>query len=117
MEAEFTRKKLLSVGTNHTLLGIRNMALASAGYHVIGVRTGAAAVKAIGSLPLHAVVIGHSLSPRLKQSVVQAAKDRQLPVVVLHASPFERYIPEADANLCGIDGAARITEVLSHLRR
>lgn len=117
MEAELIAKKLLSVGTNHTLLGIRNMALTSAGYEVISARTGAAALRAIGSRPFHAVIVGHSLSTGLKKSVVRAAKDRQLPVIVLHTNPFERYIADADANLCGIDGAARITEVLNNLLR
>lgn len=109
------RKRLLSVGTNHTLLGIRNLVLASAGYEVIVARTGAGAINAINACGLHAVIVGHSLSPSLKQRVVQAAKSKRLAVIVLHATPYEQPIPDVDANLCGIDGAARIMEVLAKL--
>lgn len=109
------RKRLLSVGTNHTLLGIRNLVLASAGYEVIAARTGAGAINAINSCGLDAVIVGHSLSPSLKQRVVQAAKSKSLAVIVLHATPYEKQIPSADANLCGIDGAATIMEVLAKL--
>src|SRR6185437_1193746 len=109
------RKKLLSVGTNHTLLGIRNLVLASAGYEVIAARTGAGAINAINSCGLDAVIVGHSLSPSLKLRVVEAAKGRRLVVIVLHANAFEQHVPDADANLCGIDGAATIMEVLTKL--
>src|SRR6185437_5156787 len=109
------REKLLSVGTNHTLLGIRNLVLASAGYEVIAARTGAGAINAINSCGLDAVIVGHSLSPSLKLRVVEAAKGRRLVVIVLHANAFEQHVPDADANLCGIDGAATIMEVLTKL--
>ena len=109
------RKALLSVGGNHRLLGIRNLVLLRAGYQVVSARSGVGALEAIQSKRLHAVVIGHTVSCPLKQSIIEAAKRRRLPVVVLHGTPYEENVAEADANLCGIDGAARIVEVLNEL--
>lgn len=108
-------KTLLSVGTNHALLGIRNMVFRKGGYEVIVAKTGATALEAIRSQQLRAVVLGHSLSRSLQQRVTVAAKSKLLPVIVLHVNPFEEEIQQADANLCGIDGAARILKVLAEL--
>lgn len=58
---------------------------------------------------------GHSLSQDLKEQITAAAKARRLPVVVLHFNPHEPRIQLADANLCGIDGAATIVEIVSCL--
>jgi DNA-binding response OmpR family regulator len=109
------RKVLLSVGTNHSLLGMRNMVLIRAGYEVVPARSGAAALKAINSRTLDAIIVGHSVSQGLKEKIVGAAKLKCLPAVVLHANPYEAHVRGADASLCGIDGAARIIEVLSEL--
>jgi DNA-binding NtrC family response regulator len=109
------RKTLLSVGSNHSLLGMRNMVLARAGYDVIPARSGATALKAINSRTLDAVVVGHSVSQALKEKIVSAAKLKSLPVVVLHANAYEASVNQADANLCGIDGASRIVEILGEL--
>src|SRR5579872_2963811 len=106
------QRALLSVGTNLTLLKIRHLVFVNAGYEVVTARSGAAATRAIKSGELDAVVVGHSLTRRMKQLIVDAAKDSQLPVIVLRASPHEEAIARADANLCGIDGAAQILEVL-----
>jgi len=108
-------KALLSVGSNHRLLGIRNLVLTRAGYRVVAARSGAGAVEAIQSKRLHAVIIGHTVSRRLKQIIIDAAKRRHLSVVVLRQNAYEERVPEADANLCGIDGAVRIVEVLNRL--
>jgi hypothetical protein len=110
-------KILLSVGTNHTLLNIRNMTFVQAGYRVVAARTAATALTIINSQPLDAVIIGHSLSLRLKQTILEAAKTRGLATVVLHANAYEGQLPGADANLCGIDGAARILDILKELER
>jgi len=56
------RPTLLSVGTNHTLLGLRNAILARAGYAVVPVKTCARAIQAIGTRHLDAAIVGHSLS-------------------------------------------------------
>ena len=109
------RKTLLSVGTNHSLLGIRNSVLASAGYSVIPAKSCAQAERLIASRPLDAVIVGHSLSRSLAERIVETAKRKQLPVIVLHVNPYEASLPRADANLCGLDGAAQITNVLSEL--
>jgi DNA-binding response OmpR family regulator len=109
------RKTLLSVGTNHSLLGIRNTVLVSAGYSVIPAKSCVQAERLIASRQLDAVIVGHSLSRSLAERVAAAAKLRQLPVIVLHANPYEAPVVQADANLCGIDGAAQITQVLNGL--
>ena len=109
------RKTLLSVGTNHSLLGIRNTVFVSAGYGVIPAKSCAEAIRCIDAHRLDAVIVGHSLSRRLKERIVGTAKQRLLPVIVLHSSPYEASLPLADANLCGIDGATQITKVLSEL--
>lgn len=106
-------QRLLSVGTNLTLLKIRHLVFINAGYKVIAARSEAAAIRAIESGELDAVVVGHSLTKRLKALIVDVAKDSNLPVIVLHTNPHEEAIARADANLCGIDGAARILELLS----
>jgi response regulator RpfG family c-di-GMP phosphodiesterase len=108
-------KTLLSVGTNHSLLGLRNRVLAAAGYAVVPAKSASAALKIMNSRPLDAVILGHSLSPSLKEIVLDSAKSKGLPVIVLHAYAYEAALPDAYANLCGIDGAARIAEVLSDL--
>jgi vacuolar-type H+-ATPase subunit F/Vma7 len=108
-------KILLSVGTNHSLLGIRNLVFATAGYEVLPARSAAQALKAIKSRHLDVVVVGHSLSRSLQQQIVKAAKEKTLPVIVLHFNSYEEHFREADANLCSIDGAAQVVEVLSDL--
>jgi CheY-like chemotaxis protein len=105
--------KLLSVGTNLTLLGFRNLVLENAGYEVASAKTAALALQAIKSQPLNALIVGHSLSPRLKEVVVVAATERGMPAIVLYVSDFESRIPGARAHLCGMDGAATILDVLS----
>jgi DNA-binding response OmpR family regulator len=111
------QRRLLSVGTNLTLLKLRHKVFLDAGYEVLIARSGAAAIRAIEAGDLDAVVVGHSLTSRMKELIVGVAKRAQLPVVVLHANLNEEPIAGADANLYGIDGAARIVEVLSdHLR-
>lgn len=102
------QKILLSVGTNHALLGIRNAVFVNAGYGVVPAKTCAVALRLIKSRHLDAVIVGHSLSRDLKERITAAAKKRRLPVVVLHAQPSQKPIILADANLCGIDGAAKI---------
>lgn len=109
------RKGLLSVGTNHTLLGIRNTIFVNAGYAVVPAKSAAAALRAIRSRNLAAVIVGHALSPTLKERITEAGKQKQVPVIVLHASDFEHPILAADANLCGLDGAATVLEVLAKL--
>jgi hypothetical protein len=109
------RKILLSVGTNHSLLGIRNTVFVNAGYAVIPAKSGAVAIQQIQCHHLAALIIGHSLSPSLKERITEAAKQKQLPVVVLHTYEHEAPIPAADANLCGIEGAAAILRVLTEL--
>jgi hypothetical protein len=109
------RKILLSVGTNHSLLGIRNTVFVNAGYAVVPAKTGAVALQQIQSHRLAAVVIGHSLSRSLKERITEAAKQKQLPVVVLHTYEHEAPVSDADANLCGIEGAAAILRVLAEL--
>jgi hypothetical protein len=52
---------------------------------------------------------------KLKQTILEAAKTRGLATVVLHENAYEGQLPGADANLCGIDGAARILHVLQDL--
>jgi DNA-binding NtrC family response regulator len=108
-------KALLSVGSNQKLLGIRNLVLLRAGYRVVSARSGTGALEAIQSKQLDAVIIGHTVSHRLKQIIVEAAKRRCLPVVVLQKHPYQERIAAADANLCGIDGAVQIVEVLERL--
>jgi hypothetical protein len=108
-------KTLLSVGTNHSLLGIRNLVLARAGYKVLVGKSAAGALQAIESGRLDAVVVGHSVSRRLTEQIVAAARLRRIPTVVLHLNAYEARVTAADANLCGIDGAARIVEVLTQL--
>ena len=108
------RKKILSVGSNLSLLGLRNKIFETAGYEVIPARTAAQAIQTIGSHDLGVVIVGHSLSANLKTAVVKAAKEQGLPVVVLHVNPYAR-IPGVVANLCGTDGAAKILDVLSTL--
>lgn len=109
------RKTLLSVGTNLTLLRIRNAVFVNAGYRVMTSKTCAQALKLIASQPINAVVVGHSLSCNLRQKIVEAAKSRRVVVVVLHANPYEARVASADANLWGTDGASRVTQVLSEL--
>ncbi len=109
------RKTLLSVGTNLTLLGIRNMVFVRAGYEVIPAKTGASALRAINGREVDAVVIGHSVSERLRDRIAQAAKKQGLPVIALQVIPNCRPAPFVDATLCGLDGAAKITEVLKEL--
>jgi CheY-like chemotaxis protein len=108
-------KIVLSVGTNHSLLGLRNKVLSQAGYLIIPAKSGAAALNLMQSQHLDAVILGHSLSSSLKLTLLQAAKRNSLPAVVLHAYAYEANLPDAYENLCGIDGAARILEVLSDL--
>jgi hypothetical protein len=91
------------------------MVFATAGYEVVPARSAAQALKVIKARHLDLVVVGHSLSRSLQQQVSKAAKEKALPVVVLHFNGYEEYFPDADANLCGIDGAAQIVEVLSDL--
>ncbi|HVH88238.1 MAG TPA: hypothetical protein VM912_16070, partial [Terriglobales bacterium] len=64
---------------------------------------------------IDAVIVGHSLSRSLQDKITATAKDKRLPVIVLHAVPNDRPISSADANLCGIDGAALIMEMLRSL--
>ena len=109
------RKILLSVGTNHTLLSIRNAVFVNAGYGVVPTKTCGAALRLIQSRHLDAVIVGHSLSRDLKERITAAAKKKRLSVVVLHAQPSQEPLALADANLCGIDGAAKILEVLTNL--
>ena len=109
------RKLLLSVGTNHTLLGLRNAVFVAAGYGIIPAKSGAVALDAIRSRHLSAVIVGHNLSPAMKERIAETAKGRQLPVIVLHAHDYEAPVVGADANLCGIDGAATILRVLAEL--
>src|SRR5690348_13912818 len=108
-------RALLSVGTNLSLLGLRNAVFTQAGYNVITARSAAQAAKLINSTSLSAVVVGHSLNWALQERVVAEAKKRALPAVVLHEHPFSRPVVLADANLCGIDGAATVTDLLGQL--
>jgi DNA-binding response OmpR family regulator len=108
-------KILSSIGTNHTLLGIRNAVFTRRGYAVISAKSAASAIRAIESRRIDAVIVGHSLSRSLQEKITATAKNKRLPVIVLHAEPNSNPIPLADANLCGIDGAALITELLSDL--
>jgi DNA-binding response OmpR family regulator len=108
-------KTLLSVGTNFTLLQLRNMVFVNAGYKVLPARSRATALKIIASEQLDGVIVGHTLSVSLRRSIVAGAKRKRLPVIVLHAHAHEEQLLDADANLVGIDGAARIVEVLSEL--
>ena len=111
------RKKILSVGTNHhDLLLMRNMVLAGAGYEVVAAPSDSQAVAAITTGKIDAVIVGHSVSQALREQIVKAAKLKRLPTIVLHTNPFEARVPDADANLCGLDGAARIVEVLTQLQ-
>lgn len=111
------RKKVLSVGTNHhDLLLMRNMVLAGAGYDVVAARNDSQAIAAITTGKIDAVIVGHSVAQALRDQIVKAAKLKRLPIVVLHTHPFEARVPDADANLCGLDGAARIVEVLTQLQ-
>lgn len=109
------RKVLLSVGTNHTLLGIRNTIFVNAGYAVVPAKSAGAALRVIRSRNLAAVIVGHALSPTLKERITEAGKQKQVPVIVLHTSDFEHPILAADVNLCGLDGAATVLEVLAKL--
>lgn len=108
-------KSLLSVGTNHSLLGLRNGVLTQTGYLIVPAKSGAVALKVMHSQPVEAVILGHSLSSSLKLKLLRAAKRELLPVIVLHAYAYEADLSDAYANLCGIDGAARILEVLNTL--
>lgn len=108
-------RKLLSVGTNLSLLGLRNRVFEAAGYEVTPAKTAAQALAAMRSLEFDVVIVGHSLSPTLQSTVVSAAKETGLPVLVLHANPFTAQMPDVVANLCGTDGAATILDVLSDL--
>ena len=109
------RELLLSAGTNHTLLNVRNAVFVDAGFAVLSAKSGAIALDAIRSRHISAVTVGHSLSRALKERITGAAKERQLPVIVLHAHDYEAPISGADANLCGIDGASTILHVLKEL--
>jgi vacuolar-type H+-ATPase subunit F/Vma7 len=109
------RHVVLSVGTNHALLGIRNAVFARTGYAVISAKNADTAIKAIQSRRIDAVIVGHAVSPSLKEKITASAKDKRLPVIVLHIQPNSKPIQLADANLCGIDGAALIAEVLRGL--
>jgi hypothetical protein len=46
------RKMRLSVGTNHSLLGLRNMVFVKAGYEVVSAKSGAVALQQIGPIAL-----------------------------------------------------------------
>jgi len=109
------RRKLLSVGSNLSLLGLRNRVFETAGYEVTPARTAAQALAAMRSREFDVVIVGHSLSPTLQSTVARAAKEQALPVLVLHANPFTEQMPDVAANLCGTDGAATILDVLGDL--
>jgi hypothetical protein len=108
-------KTVLSVGSNLSLLKIRNAVFVNAGYRVLTARTCTQALNLLRSEQMDAVVVGHSLSRPLQERVVGQAKHDRLAVIVLHANAYERSVPTADANLCGIDGAATIIDVLREL--
>ena len=59
-----------------------------------------------------AVIVGRSLSRSFQEKITATAKDKRLPVIVLHIASNDHPIVSADANLCDIDGAALIVEVL-----
>lgn len=80
------RRILLSVGTSHALLGIRNAVFVNAGYGVVPAKTCSGALRLIESRDLDAVIVGHSLSRDVKERITAAAKTKRLPVVVLHPS-------------------------------
>jgi hypothetical protein len=46
------RKMRLSLGTNHSLLGLRNMVFVKAGYEVVSAKSGAVALQQIGPIAL-----------------------------------------------------------------
>jgi hypothetical protein len=50
-------KILLSVGTNHSLLGIRNTVFVNAGYAVVPAKSGAVALQEVQSQRLAAMII------------------------------------------------------------
>lgn len=108
-------RKLLSVGSNLSLLGLRNRVFEAAGYEVTPAKTAAQALAAMGSREFDVVIVGHSLSPTLQRTVASAAKKQGVPVLVLHANPFAEQMPDVVANLCGTDGAATILDELSDL--
>ena len=109
------RRKLLSVGSNLSLLGLRNRVFEAAGYEVTPAKTAAQALASMGSREFDVVIVGHSLSPTLQRTVASAAKKQRVPVLVLHANPFAEQMPDVVANLCGTDGAATILDVLGDL--
>ena len=105
----------MSVGSNLSLLGLRNRVFETVGYEVTPARTAAPALPAMRSREVDVVIVGHSLSPTLQSTVARAAKEPALPVLVLHANPFTAQMPDVAANLCGTDGAATILDVLGDL--
>ena len=109
------RRILLSVGTSHALLGIRNAVFVNAGYGVVPAKTCSVALRLIESRHIDAVIVVHSLFRDVKERITAAAKKKRLPVIVLHTHPSQEPIRLADANLCGIDGAAKIVEVVADL--
>lgn len=109
------RKTILSVGSNHTLLGLRNKVLTQAGYLTVSAKSGAAALKLMRYQRLDAIILGHTLSLPIRSKILEAAKRESLPVIALHACAYEADLRDSDINLCGIDGAAPILDFLSDL--
>jgi len=57
------------------------------------------------------------LTRTIQERVVAIAKGKGLTTVVLHEHPYSKPLIQADANLCGVDGASAVTQILEQLLR
>ena len=81
---------ILCAGASRMLLDIRKLLLERAGYHVVTVTNERALLAACGMYHLNLVVIGQSLTPRVKRLIASIVRDRCQSTKIL-----ELYSPHA----------------------
>lgn len=109
-------KTLLSVGTNFTLIHLRNIVFVNAGYKVLSARSGAVALKFLASEPLNGVIARAHVMTQPQTIGCRGVQNRSVSRSRCSMpARHEECLLNADATLVGLDGAARIVEVLGEL--
>ena len=91
-------KRILSVSANTRLLVTRNDALSLAGYNVVSPHRPEDTAALLARSHFDAVVIGHSLAPEIRASIIQASRQiaPQVPVIFVYVEPDSEVEPLAD---------------------
>ncbi len=110
------RSRVLSIGSEYTVLSTRNRVLEAAGFEVISCFHPAGAMQKIESESFEAVVLGDSLTGEMRLVLLRAIKQMKpdVPVIVVYQTgDFGEDINAADANCEALDGPEQLINTVS----